>query len=133
MASEHINKASLKGTHMNTATRFAAISAVVAATLGAAGMAHAASQEEWASPSPATVSVAGNQARTAPAINLSAIERPDYLASNATTTNTTREAVQQDLKRWDQAGLRQVGAGEGGAPYFHSVRQGFAAYQGSNS
>ena len=30
-------------------------------------------------------------------------------------------------------GLRQVGAGEGGAPYFHSVRQGFAAYQGSNS
>ena len=48
-------------------------------------------------------------------------------------TNTTREAVQQDLKRWDQAGLRQVGAGDGGAPYFHSVRQGFAAYQGSNS
>ena len=118
---------------MNAVTRFAALSAILAASLGAAGMAQAASQEEWASPSPASVSVAGNQARTAPAINLSAIERPDYLAANTTATNTTREAVQQDLKRWDQAGLRQVGAGEGGAPYFHSVRQGFAAYQGSNS
>ena len=116
---------------MNTLTRIAAISAFAAATLGMAGMAQAASQEEWAAPSPATVSVAGGQARTAPTVNLGAIERPDYLTTTA--TSTTRAAVQDDLKRWDQAGLRQVGSGDGGAPYFHNLRQGFAAYQGSNS
>lgn len=117
---------------MSSIRRFAAMTAVAALGLGAVGLAQAASQEEWGTQSPASVTAQSSAPRVAPSVNLSQIERPAYLGAQATQT-ATRDAVRQDLMRWNQAGLRQVGSGEGGSVHFPSVRKGLASYQGLTS
>lgn len=120
---------------MSKIRRFAAMTAVAALGLGAVGLAQAASQEEWGTQSPASVTAQSSAPRVAPSVNLSQIERPAYLGAQATqaTQTATRDAVRQDLMRWNQAGLRQVGSGEGGSVHFPSVRKGLASYQGLTS
>ena len=104
----------------------------LAATLSLAtvGFAHAASQEEWAVPSPnQVIAQSTNQQAYVPVqAHIEQGERPDYLAATA-AQSMTRSQVQQDLQRWNANGLRQAGAGEGGSLYFATVREGFSAYQ----
>ena len=104
------------------------IAAVAALSLIAVGSVHAASQEEWGNPSPRDVMAQSASATTrvaAPAPLVQA-ERPDYLKAPA--GQLSRADVQADTQRWNAAGLRQFGSGEGGALYYGNVRQGLNSY-----
>ena len=105
--------------------------AAVALGLLAAGAAQAASQEEWANPAPNQIVSASQQAYVAPKAVIEAGERPDYLAAPA--GQMTRAQVNADTQRWMKDGLRQFGAGEGGALHYGQTRDALKAYAGQNS
>ncbi|ARU05587.1 hypothetical protein CCO03_13635 [Comamonas serinivorans] len=104
------------------------IVAIAALGLFAAAGAQAASQEEWASPNPAQLVAVGQSqsAHVSPAAQIEAGERPDYLTAPA--GQLSREAVNADTQRWLNDGLRQYGAGEGGALNNAQTRAALKAY-----
>ena len=104
--------------------------AIAALDLSAAAGAHA----EWASPNPAEIVAQGQasqKAYVAPKAVIEAGERPDYLAAPA--GQLTREQVNADTQRWMKDGLRQFGAGEGGALHYRQTREALKAYAGQQS
>jgi hypothetical protein len=103
------------------------IVAAVALGLFAAAGAQAASQEEWGSPAPNTlVGHSSQSVHVAPKAQIEAGERPVYL--DAPAGQLTREQVQADTQRWMDDGLRQVGAGEGGALHSPQNRAALKVY-----
>lgn len=107
------------------------VAAVALGLLAAAG-AQAASQEEWGSPAPNTLVGQGSSqsVHVAPKAQIEAGERPDYLgaAPGQAKGQLTREEVKADTQLWMNDGLRQVGAGEGGALHIQQNRDALKAY-----
>ena len=105
--------------------------AAIALGLLTAGAAQAASQEEWANPAPNQIVAVSQKAYVAPQAVIAAGERPDYLVAPA--GQLSREQVNADTQRWMQDGLRQFGAGEGGALHYSQTRDALKAYAGHKS
>ena len=101
--------------------------ATVALALMAAGTVQAASQEEWANPAPNAIVSQGSQvARVATQAQLVQGERPDYLMAPA--GQLSRGQVRAETQRWMNDGLRQFGAGEGGALYYQQTRNALSSF-----
>ena len=102
------------------------VAAVTTVALGllAAGTAQAASQEEWGHAAP--TAAVSQQAQVPVKAEFAQGERPDYLAAPA--GQLTRAQVNADTQRWMKGGLRQFGAGEGGALNYSQTRDALKAY-----
>ena len=106
---------------------------VIALSLAAAGAAHAApvaAQEEWGNARPSAEVARGSQGQTFAPVSVHALPANDLMTYNQTQAGaaTTRAQVAADTQRWMNSGLRQYGAGEGGALYFANTRSALQQY-----